>query len=210
MVVIIDEIEKGQISKWGGAAWDLSSFLQNFMNIIQVNWKIYTKNNNTEINMDNWMFIFNSNLGFDKFSFDEDNTNRKIWFAINDKKERKKVKEIDIFTAEDFEMILKKNYWVSVSVMNRLKKWNNFFIFNEISRKTYFKHIDRRYNELIDELKETYWNYKYPSLEYFEKYFSEFDFRQWFRGINDIIDITIKWKILKEIIFKDFYKKIKF
>lgn len=199
-IIIFDEIEKWVSSE----NWNLSTFFTAIMNIID-NRYVNTKNSNTEIDQANFIFVFNSNIGYDEYESNE-NTN-KIWFDIWNNNKATKV-EID---ADYIEKYFKNKQKINISVFNRLKRWNNFFFFNRLKSNLFKEYFEKEFNNLKIEL---CYNFDYsweqlPDIWLFKDKIKNFDYTKWYRWINDIIHIDTKLFIMKNYIFKNQYKKWK-
>lgn len=198
MILIFDEIEKWMISD----NWNINTFFTWIMNIINSK-KVYTKNNNEEIDLSNFIFVFNSNIGFDNYE-EEEIIENKIWFDIDLNNKTKIEKEsID---EKYVEKLMKNKMKINISVFNRLKKWNNFFFFNNLDKSLFDNYLIKKYSELQEELEDNFWNKKIPEISYFSKRINNFDYTRGFRWINDLIFIDFKLHILKNIIFKNIIK----
>jgi len=197
MILIFDEIEKGKTTENG----NINTFFTWIMNIIN-NQKIYTKNNNQEVDLSNFIFVFNSNIGYDEYEQQKINYN-KIWFNIGENKKLENEKpKID---EKYIENLLKNKMKINISVFNRLKKWNNFFFFNHLNKSLFEEYLKKKYSELQLELKNNFWNNKIPNLSYFHEKIVNFDYTKGFRWINDLIYIDFKLYIMKNVIYKKYF-----
>lgn len=97
---------------------------------------------------------------------------------------------------------------VNISVFNRLKKGNNFIFFNHLEKKQFKKYLEKRYNDLHDEIVENYeiiW--KLPRLNFFKRDIDNFDFSKGFRWINDLVFLDFKLFLLKKFVYRKYFQK---
>lgn len=204
MILLFDEIEKGMNSE----NWNINTFFTTIMNIIN-NKEVYTKNNSIKIDLSNFIFIFNSNLGYDQYENKLMNNYNKIWFDIwENKKTKIEKKNIDSDFIEDY---FKNKLKINISVFNRLNRWNNFFFFNHLKKSLFNEYLEKEFRNLKIELCYNFniaWE-KLPNLDKFKDKIKKFDYTKGFRWINDIIYIEIKLFIMKNYIFKNQFKKWK-
>lgn len=202
LILIFDEIEKWMSTE----NWNINTFFTTIMNIIN-NKEVYTKNNSTKVDLSNFIFVFNSNLGYDQYESKIINNYNKIWFDLEKhKKTKTEKKKIDTDYIEDY---FKNKLKINISVFNRLKRWNNFFFFNRLKSSVFKEYFEREFRNLKVELCYNFdisWD-KLPNLDRFNDKIKNFDYTQWFRWIRNIIYIEIKLFIMKNYIFKKHFKK---
>ncbi|MDD3794207.1 MAG: AAA family ATPase [Candidatus Gracilibacteria bacterium] len=202
MILIFDEIEKGMNSENG----NINTFFTTIMNIIN-NKEVYTKNNSTKVDLSNFIFVFNSNLGYDQYENKLMSNYNKIGFDIGENKKTKiEKKNIDSDFIEDY---FKNKLKINISVFNRLNRGNNFFFFNHLKKSLFNEYLEKEFRNLKIELCYNFnitWE-KLPNLDKFNDKIKKFDYTKGFRGINDIIYIEIKLFIMKNYIFKNQFKK---
>lgn len=193
--LIFDEIEKAQTSE----NWNFSTFLNSIMNIIWTqSWT--TKNNSTKLFFSNFVFIFNTNIWFD--SYKTDIQTKRIGFDIWEVEKKEKEYKLNI---KDFEYLLKHKFKINVSTFNRLKKGDNFIIFNEMNKEIFKKFAKRKYYELLWELINNFWPNPFPTFEDYISKFKKIDLTKGFRWLNEIIFTEIKLDIIKNIVYKDYF-----
>lgn len=199
-ILIFDEFDKWQVTDNA----DCAKFLMSLMSILDSK-KVRTKDTNVDIYLSNFIFVFNSNYGFDNFKI-EKKESKKIWFETEDKNEIKKTvkQEKNSITIQDIEYYFKRILRVQVSVYNRLKKSNNIFIFNELERKILEKYKNEKYEELKQEISQHMWVdlKKLPNIEKFWDKFKNYDITRWYRWLNTIIYEEIKLSLIKKYWFK--------
>lgn len=204
LILVFDEIEKWMVTE----NWNINTFFTTIMNIIN-NKEVYTKNNSRKIDLSNFIFVFNSNLGYDEYENKLMNSYNKIWFDIGqNKKTKTEKKKIDSWYIEDY---FKNKLKINISVFNRLNRWNNFFFFNPLKSNQFKEYFEKEFRNLKIELCYNFditWD-RLPNLENFKDKVKKFDYSQWFRWIRNIIYIEIKLFLMKNYIFKSQFKKWK-
>lgn len=192
MILVFDEIEKWKISE----NWSFAGFLSSIMNMLH-NKEMELKNINKTINFQNFIFVFNSNMWFDNFDEEKVNT-RKIWFDMwDDISEIKKTDEKKhSITAEKIKNMFKNDYKVSVSVYNRLFRWDNILIFNPISLQEAEKFFESEFVKMTDELKNNMRLKKEFDIEKYRHHIENYDILKGYRGVKDIVHTTIKSEIM--------------
>ncbi|MBW7954287.1 AAA family ATPase [Candidatus Gracilibacteria bacterium] len=202
LILIFDEIEKGMNTENG----NINTFFTTIMNIIN-NKEVYTKNNSTKVDLSNFIFVFNSNLGYDQYENKVMNNYNKIGFDLGqNKKTKTEKKKVDSDFIEDY---FKNKLKINISVFNRLKRGNNFFFFNPLKSSLFKEYFEREFRNLKIELCYNFdisWE-KLPNLDKFSDKIKSFDYTQGFRGIRNIIYIEIKIFLMKNYIFKSHFKK---
>ncbi|MDD3793888.1 MAG: AAA family ATPase [Candidatus Gracilibacteria bacterium] len=202
LILIFDEVEKGMNTENG----NINTFFTTIMNIIN-NKEVYTKNNSTKVDLSNFIFVFNSNLGYDQYESKIMNNYNKIGFDLGqNKKVKTEKKKVDSKFIEDY---FKNKLKINISVFNRLKRGNNFFFFNPLKSSLFKEYFEREFRNLKIELCynfEITWD-KLPNLEKFKDKIKNFDYTEGFRGIRNIIYIEIKIFLMKNYIFKNHFKK---
>lgn len=202
MILLFDEIEKWMNSE----NWNINTFFTTIMNIIN-NKEVYTKNNSLKIDLSNFIFVFNSNLGFDEYENKFINNNNKIGFDIWDNHKIKvEKKKVDLAFIENY---FKNKLKISISVFNRLSVWNNFFFFNSLKSNLFKEYFEKEFRNLKIELCHNFdiTREELPNLEKFNDKLKNYDYTQWFRWIRKIIYIEIKLLMIKNYIFKNQFKK---